>query len=345
MKDKLLKALRAVGEPAELIACPDGATALVLPHGGRILGLYTPDSDENFLWTNPALQGAASAKAFLGSGQWHNSGGDRTWLAPEVDFFFPDFPDLKVYHQPRQLDPGKHKCRRTGAALQLQTRLTLRSYRTKQDIGVRITKCVEPTASPLRHERRLAGLDGLKFAGYTLRCTLELLGKAPSGVGLWNLLQMPNGGTMLIPTYVRSEPKPFFGEVPAGDLVVEDRMIRYTMRAKGGQKIGVRALATTGRVGYLRQSDQSWTLVVRNFVVNPADAYVDVPWREPDDTGYAFQACNINEEVGNFSELEYHAPAVGAGTGRTRYDDVSQVWAFRGESEPIRALARLLLGA
>ena len=56
-----------------------------------MLGLFAPGSEENFYWTNPALR-SVEARAFYAGDDWHNSGGDRTWLAPEVDVFLPDFP-------------------------------------------------------------------------------------------------------------------------------------------------------------------------------------------------------------------------------------------------------------
>ena len=59
----------------------------------------------------------------------------------------------------------------------------------------------------------------------------------------------------------------------------------------------------------------------------------------------AVQACNVNSQWGAFGELEYHVPAIGGPSGLTRCEDTSQVWAFRGGSERIRALAHLLLGA
>ena len=48
--------------------------------------------------------------------------------------------------------------------------------------------------------------------------------------------------------------------------------------------------------------------------------------------------------LGGFGELEYHAPAVGAGTGQTTHTDLSQVWAFSGPAEAVGRIARLLLG-
>ena len=86
-----------------------------------MLGLFAAGVPENFYWTHPALQSAESAVAFYGSDVWHNSGGDRTWLAPEVDIFFPKFPDLDMstYWQPRELDPGQYEVVSENGTLRL----------------------------------------------------------------------------------------------------------------------------------------------------------------------------------------------------------------------------------
>ena len=105
------------------------------------------------------------------------------------------------------------------------------------------------------------------------------------------------------------------------------------MNEDGCHKIAVRAVDLTGRVGYLQKN----SLVIRNFFVNPSGEYIDTPWLDEADRGYAFQACNVNiPRLGQFNELEYHVP-----TGHT---DVSQVWAFRGTRAAIRAIAARLLG-
>ncbi len=108
MKD-LLGVLRKAGHPGRVLRMADGTRVLVLPHGGRVLGLFPPKSGENFYWTHPALRSAATARAFYASDDWHNSGGDRTWLAPEADLFLPNYPKLDVYFQPRSLDPGQYR--------------------------------------------------------------------------------------------------------------------------------------------------------------------------------------------------------------------------------------------
>lgn len=91
---KLTQVLNRVGKPTKLFKSSDGTRVLVLPYGGRVLGLFAPGSEENFYWTHTALNSPESAREFYGGDQWHNSGGDRTWLAPEADLFFPNFPKL-----------------------------------------------------------------------------------------------------------------------------------------------------------------------------------------------------------------------------------------------------------
>jgi len=321
-----------------------GGQVAILPHGGRVLGLYAPGSDENFLWTNPALDDAISAKALLASDQWHNTGGDRTWLAPENDFFRPDYPKMETYFQPRALDPGRYRCTRTERGVRLACDLKLHSYRTREDLRLRIVKEIAPAANPFRETPGQHGLSGLSFAGYSLRSTLEVRSQAKrTVVGLWNLLQLPHGGRMLIPVRFRANPTIYFGSPGKRDLMVGEGMLQFVMRSCGEQKIGVDALALIGRAGYLYPCGRKWALVVRNFFVNPSGDYVDGPANlRPSD---AFQACSVsNNSLGSFSELEYHVPAIGGATGLTRSEDVSQVWAFRGSLVAIRRAATALLG-
>ena len=86
-KRTLMGVLNSVGKSTRVLTQPDGTDLLLLPYGGRVLGLFALGSQENFYWTNPALASDESARAFYASEQWHNSGGDRTWLAPEADLF------------------------------------------------------------------------------------------------------------------------------------------------------------------------------------------------------------------------------------------------------------------
>ncbi|MDD5705295.1 MAG: hypothetical protein PHR35_05180 [Kiritimatiellae bacterium] len=343
---RLMKTLATAGKPAVRLALAEGAQALVLPHGGRVLGLYAADCAENFLWTNPALRTAKGTVALFASEEWCNTGGDRTWIAPENDFFRPDYPKNAQYFQPRQLDPGAYRCELKDGGARLSCDLVLRSYRMREDVRLRIVKRIEPTASPFHQIKDAPWVRALSFAGYTLRATLELRGKAKRSVaGMWSLLQMPHSGRMLVPVRSRTKPSLYFGTIPDGDLELGEHAIRYTMRGAGSHKIGVKALALTGRAGYLYRTGRVWALVVRNFAVNPSGTYADF-LTDGTCPGDAFQACSVSDAVfGRFSELEYHVPAIGGATGLTCCTDASQVWAFRGSLTAIRRAAAALLGS
>lgn len=345
----LVNTLRLAGHPAKVLKTADGTRLLLLPHGARVLGLFAPQSDANFYWTNPSLRSVKTAAAFFASEAWHNSGGDRTWLAPEVDIFLPDFPRLEHYSQPRSLDPGHYRLIDGKDGILLENRLNVRLSRLNINVSLKIVKSFGPASNPLRNER---GIDmrGVEYAGYTQRTSLELTGAGRTArkvrVGLWNLVQLPHGGELLLPTFSRCEPYRNFstvGTIPPADLAVGERLIRYRMRQKGEHKISLRAASVTGRAGYLLASGKQWSLVIRNYSVNPSGEYVDVPWDEPTWPGFAVQACNVDSALGSFSELEYHVPAIGRDTGSIRCEDISQIWAFRGPQKPLLQIVRRLV--
>jgi hypothetical protein len=82
---------------------------LVLPYGARVLGAF-PKEGVNGLWVNPDLDSITTAKAFFESSQWINSGGDRTWLSPEVEIHIEDINNpTETYKVPNSMDPGSYK--------------------------------------------------------------------------------------------------------------------------------------------------------------------------------------------------------------------------------------------
>jgi hypothetical protein len=349
MLQDLIKTLNAVGKSPELYQTHDGTRLLILPYGGRILGVFAPGSEENFLWTNSALNSVESARAYYASDDWQNSGGDRTWLAPEVDFFFPKFPNIDIagYWQPRSLDPGHYELSKSVHGIRLTNRLTVDAFRSGKRVALEITKSVAAAANPLRYEAPLQ-IGPVEYAGHTLVTSLKILDADPERaplVGLWSLTQMPHQGELFVPTYSKSKPWIYFGlvDAPPDELVVSDRLVRFKMRAAGEHKIGIRAAGTTGRIGYIYPAGDKHALIVRNFFVNPSGEYADVPWTDPEDRGYSTQACSVNSGWGMFSEMEYHVPAIGGSTGLHYIEDRSQLWAFRGSIGDIVKIAKALL--
>jgi hypothetical protein len=324
---------------------PDGSTIVFLPHGGRVLALYSPQSEENFFWTHPALQSRETARDFYAGEWWHNSGGDRTWIAPEYEFFFPSYPQSDPYFQPRQLDPGKFHLEVGTHQTSLVAEGSLRMYASSHTIHFTLRKSISAAPNPLR---QLTSELSLAYAGYTLYTTLTLSDPLPSSpfpVGIWNLLQLPHGGEMIFATHSRGVTVPYMGSISPQDLDISDHVIRYRMHAVGENKLGIQAPCLTGRGAYLFGDANRSSLVIRNFRVTPSACYVDVPFGASPASACAAQACNINSNLGTFSELEYHAPAIEAVSGHTQCVDESQLWALRGPRPAVLQAARLLVCA
>ena len=65
MHQPLIDTLNQVGKSTHVYHSPDGTEVLVLPYGGRILGLFSAGSEENFFWTHSALESARRGSGIL----------------------------------------------------------------------------------------------------------------------------------------------------------------------------------------------------------------------------------------------------------------------------------------
>jgi hypothetical protein len=231
----------------------------------------------------------------------------------------------------------------TATEVSLVNETRVRLQRQNRDVGVRLTKTYSVVPNPLRD------VTGLQVAGYTLATTLEVESQpdVPTRLGIWNLLQLPQPGTMWIPTRAPARPHVVFGALTADELTVTPGLVRWNMAPPGGDaKISLKPQPLTGRVGYSRASDTPGMqdLVVREFSVGAERDYVDALWSPPHEAGWAFQACCVRNGAECFNELEYHVPAVTARSGGAVSRDESRVWAFRGPKESVVMAARQLLG-
>jgi hypothetical protein len=349
MLNRLKETIHAAGKKLEVLATPDGTQMLMFPYGARILGLFSAHGQDNFFWNSPHLEEKASAMSLLHSEGWHNTGGDRTWIAPEWDTFFPD-ANSNAYLQPRELDMSDYRLEDVDGGSQFAREMTLHLARPNRDVRLRLTKWFGLAHNPLRHDREMTdAADAVEYAGYTQRIIMQCLDEPAdpqAGIGIWNLVQLPPGGEMLVPLYGRTTPQKCFGNIPADRISVEPHLLRIKVDFPGSHKIALKATALCGRAGYVYAKGDRYSLVVRNFFVNPSGEYVDVQRHAPDDYGYAFQMCRVDEfAYGSFCELEYHAPALGAFPDPTRSEDTSQLWAFRGDRDAIETITHRLLGA
>jgi len=118
IKSDLSSALDSAGHP--LIEMGDQrGSLLILPYGARVLGLFSISS-ENFYWVNPMLVNAMDTETFFSSTGWKNSGGDRTWIAPEINLFIKDSNDpWNSYEVPASIDPGDYVIQSNNGTLMM----------------------------------------------------------------------------------------------------------------------------------------------------------------------------------------------------------------------------------
>ena len=348
-KTRLIAALRGAEHPAIELRGVEGGALLFLPFGARVLGLFAEDDGPNLFWADSRMARPEEAARVFASSEWVNIGGERTWISPEVDTCIGDIADpWRTYKVSYSMDPGRYMVERNGGAIKASATMRVPIHRKKTTCDVGVEKKIRMIPNPLRSETQVRDwLAEVPYVGYELATSFQLLATPDPAVqvGLWNIIALPAGGEMLVPTLGKAAVRTYFGSAGPEHLTVAEGSVRLRIDGRAQYKIGLRAATLRSRAGYLRPlGGGSWALVVRNFAVNPSGEYIDTPWDSPEELGYAFEAYNDDGKLGAFGELEYHVPAIGGVTGLTSCVDQSQVWAFSGPEERIRAVAKLLLG-
>lgn len=345
MNRQIIDTLEQLGKKTQSVQWDDGSRLVFLPYGGRLLGLFPESSESNFYWVNAKLSDRQSAAEVFTPDQWHNTGGERTWIAPELDIFFRDYPACTDHWEPPQLDASNYHFEMNGSKVVLSRRMDIYLARPQKQVRVFLEKEYGSAPNPLRLDWDFASdFPDVSYAGYTQRTALTYEGDGVSpSLGIWNINQFPHGGVTIIPTWYPTRPLVLFGDIPADHLVSNPKSVIFRAMIPGEHKIAVRAAATVGRIGYVYRQGETTSLVIRNFFNNPSGDYVDVPKMSPDDLGYSVFSVSIDSALGDFTEMEYHAPAIRAELGEVCTKDVSQIWAFRGNHDQIRKITGLLL--
>ena len=329
----ILTTLRAIGREVVVL----GEQVAIMPFGGRVIAL-SPDSEANVLWTNPALDSPDSARSFLESDDWLNSGGDRTWISPEIDTNVGDAARFaETYQVPKVMDPAAYQVTSSMRdSVTVETDVELRFNRSGRVVPLHLVKCVTVVKPPVDVP------ESVSAAGYTLDVTLTAELPLPPEVrpGIWNLLQVPGSGTITIPVRGAAQTAAFIGS-PV--FRIEGATIECDVDNKASFKFGIHADSSLGAMHYLRGDGEQAVLVSRMFEVKEAGTYADVPCNDLEAHGYMQQIYVDDGNFGGFGELEHHSPAIGEQNGEDAVRDRSQVWAFSGPAEAISTLRDNLL--
>jgi hypothetical protein len=308
----------------------------IQPFSGRVMGLY-PTLGCNALWVNPALKSEAAAAALMDGAAWTNLGGDRTWLSPEIELFIKDISrPRETYHPPVAFDPGSyHVLSQNDCAVELETNMKVDFYRTGTCESFRLYKRITTLNEP-----DFPLPSGISFVGYELCCTLTALSPLSPAVrpAIWNLLQVPGGGEIIVPVMPGAKPVNFFGRV---QYCHDNNNIRATVPgALNAYKFGLRPESSLGITLYLNLMAPEPFLILRRFHVGHANDYFDVPYTMPNQPGCVQEIYVDNGIHGGFGEMEHHSPALLPGNNNVT--DICTTWAFSGSIKQLNALIEII---
>ncbi|MCX5659605.1 MAG: hypothetical protein NTW19_07765 [Planctomycetota bacterium] len=336
---------QAAGYPHRTWEAGDGRL-LLTPHGGRLIGCEIPGIEGNLFWHNPNLEDPdKAASGFRAGGA--GIGGDRLWLGPEIGLHWPDLKKARKspwddYFVPASVDPGEYKVMHDQPGhLRLAVEMKVKDHRLKLDAHVGITRQFDAIARPDGLPR------GLKCVSFAIENHIKILDAKPGiGVGTWDILQIPAGGTLVCPTTVKvPRPRIYYGKFTPTHFTIKSDAVRFKIDGKKQLKFGLDAVRTTGRMGYLRKVGKVTTLIFRAFAPLPGQPYVDLPLASDDLVGCdALQSYNDGGMFGGFGEMEYHDPALIAGNQPVARTGSCVTHVISGPDAKVRQAAAMLLG-
>ncbi len=345
---QIVKALDANELVYELVTFDNDLRIILLEYGGRVLGPFVGDGGESLFWT-PAFLGDPEALREVVTANGANIGGERFWIAPEIQYNVRDRTDLGTYRLPAQIDPGSYQLDRPAPdQWRLRQRMMLNTYNTACGLKtLDLDSRIEPLPDPLRHISAYASLiEGITYAGYGQTVTLSETQHDAILSQTWNLIQLNPGGQVLIPANPCAEATDYSrGEPFEAALTVGAGGFRFPITGQHIFKVGYKAAHVAGRVGYFNRLDgQQAYLLVRAFGNNPSALYGDEPVDRPGWRGDSVQVYNDGGQHGGFGELECFGQAIGQATGLTTTTDTFQLWAYVGAPDRVAAIATHLLG-
>lgn len=347
--------IRACLEEHELayhtLKLQNGVSLIISRRGGRIFGPFLPAGDSegspSLFWISGIFDQPDAFGSFLASGDW-NLGGERIWMAPEIQYSVHDRTDFwGTLDWPPQVDPGDYTLETLGEdRCRLSQEMTLQAYNVASgEKRLRLERIISPAEDPLRTLRNYEDLtEGVLFAGYEHVVALaedetnEIMSEA------WSLVQLNPGGVLIIP----ASPAVAFVDYyePAGALqTIRPDHVRLQITGRHQYKLGYKAAHVFGRMGYYNYLDDGRAyLLVRTFYNNPARPYAEEPAHLPGWHGYSIHVYNDDGNAGGFGEMECNCQTIGGRTGRSASRDELMLWLYVGAPTKVKAIALHLLG-
>jgi hypothetical protein len=325
----------------------NGVTIVISQHGGRIFGPFLSEDSDSIFWTNDALAQPDAFQEFLRSGSW-NIGGDRMWIAPEIQYHVPDRDDFwGTVFWPAQVDPGTYALEHPEPGQWLLSQdMRLQAYNLASgQKDLHLERLIRQVEDPLRNVSGYPDLvDGVLFAGYEQVVTLVERERDDIVSEAWSLSQLNPGGVLVIPASPRVEYTDYYEPVDESHQSILPGHVRLRITGQRQYKVGYRAAHVFGRLGYYNHLDDRAYLIVRNFFNNPSAPYAEEPDHSPGCRGHSIHVYNDSGDFGGFGELECNLPTIGGETGRSSSTDELVLWLYIGAPDKVKEIGLHLLG-
>ena len=329
----------------EIVSLNEKWNILITERGGRIFGPFSNGNRNGLFWVSHVFESNRTFTEFLNSGQW-NMGGDRIWIAPEIQFSVTDRNHFwETLKTPSAIDPGNYKISGDGNRVFLTQEFPLQAnVIASGKIDLQLKRTIRKAANPLRRNQSFETLmDGIEYFGYEQ--LLELGGNGDESIvaECWNLLQVIPDGHIYIPMYDTTKGINYYEPV-GGFEEISDKGIDLTATGKNRYKVGYKADGITGRIGYSTKWNNQCCLLVRNFPNNPSSIYAEEPPLLPDENGFSVHVYNDDGNSGGFAEIECNMQSIGLPTGYDYSADRVSTWIYVGEERKLNAIAKKLIG-
>jgi hypothetical protein len=344
---QVVASLQATGQAFEVLQLQNGVCLVITRRGGRVFGPFLSEESASLYWLNAAFADAASLQPFLDADDW-NQGGERFWIAPEIQYNVTDRTDFAgTLHVPPQMDPGDYQISTSGNTITLDLALTLPAYNLATgEKTLKLARTIQAVPDPLREVNGYdALLNGVTYAGYSQTATLSE-GQADAIMSeTWNLIQLNPGGTLIIPASPHVQATGYVEPLPADAYAVADGALRIPLDGHTQFKVGYKAAQVGSRMGYLNTLDEERAyLLMRHYPNNPSSIYVEEAPDKPGQRGESIHVYNDDGNFGGFGEMECHGQTIGGEAGISRSTDTFTLWLYAGAPHRIKLIGEHLLG-
>ncbi|MFT4107313.1 MAG: hypothetical protein QM657_16280 [Lacrimispora sp.] len=324
----------------------DGWKLVITQQGGHVFGPFSDRYPEGIFWIPESIHSPDSYKKLVDSQVW-NTGGDRVWVAPEIQFNIMDRKHFReTLKTPKTIDPGEFSMEHSGNTVVLKQSIDLESHNTVTGMmHVEFGRTILKALNPLKKLQDCTALmQEVSYCGYEQVLDLSVESEQEIYAESWNLLQIRPKGTIYIPMYQPLKGTDHYEQVGEHEYLTEHGVC-LKITGDSRYKIAYKSAVLTGRFGYLSEErDGESCLIIINYPNNPSAMYSEEPPMLEGDTGYSIHVYNDDGNSGGFAEMECNMQTIGRPTGLNHSIERVAKWIFTGKSDKLKLIAEVLLG-